>query len=101
MFQFPRAQTGSCTPANEVLIFMGMYVSQCGVYRGGQHYSVLKEILMITFSLWCMGLLTNRMRTCAQKVRLVKKVNYTIMPREGAKLEIANFSCSGSTCVSH
>ena len=25
----------------------------------GLHYSILKEILMITFSLWCMGLLTN------------------------------------------
>ena len=25
----------------------------------GQHYSVLKEILMFTFGLWCRGLLTN------------------------------------------
>ena len=37
----------------------------------GQHYSVLKEILMITFSLWCKGLLTNLMRTCAQKGKIV------------------------------
>ena len=29
------------------------------VYIGmAQHYTVLKEILMITFSLWCTGLLT-------------------------------------------
>ena len=45
---------------------------------------------MITFSLWCVGLLTNSMRTCAQKVPLVKKwVNY--MPRKGVKLEVTNF----------
>ena len=45
---------------------------------------------MITFSLWCTGLLTNSMRRCAQKVPLVKKlVNY--MPRKGVILEIANF----------
>ena len=45
---------------------------------------------MIIFSLWCVGLLTNSMRTCAQKVPLVKKlVNY--MPRKGVKLEVTNF----------
>ena len=38
-----------------------------------QRYSVLKEILMVTFSSWCIGLLTNWMRSCAQKVPLVKK----------------------------
>ena len=68
---------------------------------------------MITISLWCTGLLTNSMPTCAQKVPLVKKwVNY--MPRKGVKLQIGNFtspspssssssssSCSGSTGVSH
>ena len=40
----------------------------------GQHYSVLKEILMITFSLWCKGLLTNLMRTCAQKGKIVLSI---------------------------
>ena len=40
----------------------------------GQHYSVLKEIVMITFSLWCTGLLTNSMRRYAQKLPLFKKM---------------------------
>ena len=45
---------------------------------------------MITFSLWCTGLLKNSMRRCAQKVPLVKKwVNY--MPRKGDYLEVVNF----------
>ena len=35
------------------------YGSTVYIGMGGQHYSVLKEILIITFSLWCMRLLTN------------------------------------------
>ena len=71
---------------------MAIPITQYGstVYIGMAHYSVLKEILMITFSLWCRGFLTNLICTCAQKVPLVNKwVNY--MPRKGVKLEIVNF----------
>ena len=58
--------TGTCT------FRFTVRVSHSTVYMG--HYSVLKEIFMITFCLWCTGLLTNSMLRCAQEVPLVKKL---------------------------
>ena len=67
-----------------------VYIRDCPGCLALCVYSVLKEILMITFSQWYTAFLTNSMHRCAQKVLLVKKwVNY--MPRKGAKLEKANF----------
>ena len=64
---------------------------------------VLKELSIITFSLWCTTLLGLSCRY-GQKVTLVKKwVNY--MPRKGVTFENSHFqncfsspsSCSGCT----
>ena len=47
------------------------------MYIGMALASIIKEMLMITFSLWCPGLLTNSVRRYAHKVPLFKKwVNY-------------------------
>ena len=51
---------------------------------------VLKEIPIITFSLWCTRLLASLVCRCGQKVTLIKKwVSY--MPGKGGKLKITIF----------
>ena len=51
---------------------------------------VLKEIPIITFSLWCTRLLASLVCRCGQKVTLIKKwVSY--MPGKGGKLKITVF----------
>ena len=48
---------------------------------------VLKEIPIITFSLWCTRLLADLMCRCGQKVTLIKTwVSY--MPGKGGKLAV-------------
>ena len=72
---------------------------------------VLKEIAVITFSLWCTRLLASLVCRYGQKVTVIEKwVNY--MPGKGGKLKIlllltinhfvnSSSPCSGSSRVSH
>ena len=61
---------------------------------------VLKEIPIITFSVWCTRLLASLACRCGEKVTLIKKwVSY--MLGKGGKLRFQTSPCPGSSRVSH
>ena len=63
---------------------------------------VLKEIPIITFSLWCTRLLASLVCRYGQKVTLIKNGSVVCLGKVVAKLKNSSSpSCSGSSHVSH